>query len=132
MGERADAYRDQELARLFVECGWTQEKIARKVERSQVWVSCRLTFGRFLSFIASSYKRESLTEFRFRACWRKTKGKESDRFRQVLSILEGEVPPGYRNLVNKPGIRKAILASGRRHSVPLARGQQAPDNADLR
>lgn len=107
--EGADAYRDQELARLFVDCGWTQEKIGKRMGQTQSWVSRRLIFGRFLSFMPDRHKLTDLTEFRFRSHYSKTKGDEANRFRQVLNVLTDGVPPGYRNIVKKPGIKKAIL-----------------------
>jgi hypothetical protein len=41
------------MARLFVECGWTQEKIAARMGKQQAWVSKRLIVGRFLRFNSS-------------------------------------------------------------------------------
>jgi hypothetical protein len=34
----ADTYRDQELSRLFNECEWTQERIAKRMGRSRMGV----------------------------------------------------------------------------------------------
>jgi hypothetical protein len=48
---RADAYRDQEVARLFVECKWPQVLFARKMGWSEALVSRQLLFGRFISKI---------------------------------------------------------------------------------
>ncbi len=48
--EGAEACRDQEISRLFVECGWTQVRIAQRMGRTQKWVSNRLRFGAFLKF----------------------------------------------------------------------------------
>jgi hypothetical protein len=66
----ADALRDQELARLFHECKWTQEAIARKMGKSQRWVSYHLTFWAYLQFRTNGsnlkYALETLTEWRFR------------------------------------------------------------------
>jgi hypothetical protein len=88
---KADAYRDQELSRLFLECRWTQERIGEKMGRSQGWVSTRLVFGRFLIFIRdtnnSGSLMESLTETGFRRCWTKTTGTENVRFEQVAAML---------------------------------------------
>src|SRR5262245_33538040 len=39
------------LARLFNECGWTQEQIARHRGKKQPWVSRRLLVGRLLMFM---------------------------------------------------------------------------------
>lgn len=116
--ERVDGYRDQELAKLFIECEWSQEEIAgklsdawgRSVERS--WVSRRLLFGRFINFFVSTCHKESfilprnLTEGTFRRLWSATgdasedfrghrsqstaaKEQEEKRFSEVLSQLRG-------------------------------------------
>lgn len=125
-GERqdaADAYRDQELSRLFDECGWTQEAIAKEMGKHQTWVSLRLRFGGFLKFMTSGHKDAPnlarLTERHFRRCWSKTKGKEAERFRQVVELLNGcDLLPSYKNLVTKPGYADAIrsaLADGKWH-----------------
>jgi hypothetical protein len=122
--ESALAFRDQELARLFVECGWTQERIAARVGKKQAWVSNRLRFGRFIQLYYNCNKSEkalgNVTEGRFRACWAKTKGNERERFAQAGKLLEGDVPPNYRNLERKPGYRQAVADScldGRWHNV---------------
>jgi transcriptional regulator with XRE-family HTH domain len=112
--EGAEAYRDQELARLFNECGWTQERIAKRVGKKKSWVSYRLRFGAFLDFSTLVEKLESariqtLTEGAFRRIWAKTAGPEKERFAQVAEILRGGVPAGYRNQLVKPGYRPAII-----------------------
>jgi hypothetical protein len=113
--DRAAAYRDQEMARLFVGCGWTQQRIAKHMDKSQKWVSNRLLFGRYLSFRTSGSKTvfpaENLTERRFRACWPKTKGSERHRFGQVAELLtrkEAEPSSQAESLMAKPGIKKAV------------------------
>ena len=70
--EGAEALRDQEVSRLFNECGWTQSLIAKKMGRTQGWVQLRLKLGRFLAWLAINTDRinpspppESLTEWRF-------------------------------------------------------------------
>ena len=76
------------MARLFVECEWTQERLARRMGKTQQWVAYRLRLGQFLEFTTTGCKTqkppENLTERRFRTCWSKTKGKERERFAQVL------------------------------------------------
>jgi hypothetical protein len=75
-------------------------------------VSQRLCFGRFLSFMADSHKTESsstLTEFRFRQHWKRTKGPEAERFAAVAHVLEHGIPQGYAALLDKPAVRKAVL-----------------------
>src|SRR5262245_10765316 len=91
----ADAYRDQEVARLFVESGWTQASIARRMGRAQSLVAQRLLFGRFLAWFAIITDRDNsfsppkpLTEWRFRDNWSRArpdprlrrKDAEADRF----------------------------------------------------
>jgi hypothetical protein len=132
--EGADATRDQELARLFVEAkgsGRGQEWIAARMGRTQQWVSARLLFGRFLRFTTTGCKSFSppkpVTERRFRDNWsragKRPKDTEDDRFARVLERLKvdtSDTPKGYGNLVEKPGIRKAIeaiLADGKRRTT---------------
>jgi len=82
MQERVDGYRDQQLAKLFVECEWSQEKLAEHLaakwgeEVSPMWVSYRLRFGRFLTFFnttcvgTSSWRLPcNLAEGTFRNFW---------------------------------------------------------------
>src|SRR5262245_23867657 len=86
-----EARRDQELCRLFEECGWTQERIGRRMGKSQNWVSYRLTFGRFLNFITSGDKNPpalaALTERAFRRLYARTRGGEPERFAEVVEKL---------------------------------------------
>jgi hypothetical protein len=112
--EYANAWRDQELARLFESCGWTQAKISEHVAKRQVWVSQRLVFGRFLDFIATAIndeERRGLTERRFRGYWAKSEGTEKERFEQVARILTSGVPHGIAAMHQKPGMRNAVLAA---------------------
>jgi hypothetical protein len=138
--EGADAYRDQEMARLFETCDWSQERIARAVGQSQRWVSYRLTFGRFLSFstACSNHKApdmSSLTEGRFRAAYAKTKGKEKERFADVLRSIDTDShPPGYRRQVDKPGVRAAVrevLSDGRWKTIRELQAQVTARIPDL-
>lgn len=117
--EGADAWRDQEMARLFEECGWTQERIAERMGKSQKWVSNRLLFGRFLAFRTSG-SNDALTERRFREHWKCTKGREEERFEQVAYRLEHGIPHGIEAIINKPAIQKAVtdcLADGKAYTV---------------
>jgi hypothetical protein len=41
---------EQELARLFVRSGWTQEELVKREGKSKGWIDQRLRFGRFLNF----------------------------------------------------------------------------------
>lgn len=122
--ELADAYKDQAMALLFLESNWTQERLAKRMGKKRVWVDRHLRLGRFLNWldptgIKTEKPPESLTERRFRSCWEKTRGsgkrkgkeaeaEEHERFAQVLTMLSEHVPPGYKNLQKKPGIRQAI------------------------
>jgi hypothetical protein len=122
--EGATAYRDQEMARLFEECDWGQEKIAARMGKRKSWVSYRLKFGAFLGFSTSGGKHPSwlmnLTERRFREHWKRTKGREAERFAQVAHALEHGVPHGYEAMIDKPGIVPAVLeclADGRWYTV---------------
>jgi len=51
-----DGYRDQELARLFVDSAWSQEELAERLSKkwgknvSTDWVTKHLRLGRFLAF----------------------------------------------------------------------------------
>lgn len=116
--ERVDGYRDQELAKLFIECEWSQEEIAGKLSKhwdkevTQQWVSYRLRFGRFISFFTTSGCEEqfvlprNLSERTFRRLWdaTKTEGEnfsghrsqtvaakedEERRFKEVIGQLRG-------------------------------------------
>jgi hypothetical protein len=75
-------------------CGWTQERIAKRMGKTRRWVGYRLLFASFLNFGTTVPKLENLTEGRFRDLWKATKGTARERFEQVLSML-GNVPPGY-------------------------------------
>jgi len=94
--EGADAYRDQEMARLFETCDWSQERIGKKMGKRQAWVSQRLTFGRFLSFITRSDNPKPdasrLTEYVFRKLYRGTRGTENERFTDTARKLTDDMP----------------------------------------
>jgi hypothetical protein len=84
---------EQELARLFHRSGWTQEELAAKEGKSQFWISTRLTFGRFLNFIAKDISADSLpknlSEGRFREFWKQTNkgGNDYQRFTAVWDAM---------------------------------------------
>src|SRR5262245_60702177 len=111
--ETATAWGDQEMARLFERCEWTQEAIAKEMKRTHQWVSCRLIFGRFLDLATTVANTElaGLTERRFRDYWRKTEGAERERFAKVAEILANGIPQGFEAVCNKTGARKAVLAA---------------------
>jgi hypothetical protein len=89
------------MARLFEDCGWTQEMIASKMGKTQQWVNYRLTFRRFISFTTGRCNPSlpphflpQLTEWRFRKDgWQPSRaGKhkketEPERLARVLKIL---------------------------------------------
>jgi len=123
--ETVRAYHDQELARLFGECGWDQECIRERFFKvmgrriSQPYVSQRLKFGAFLNYIASCNKSDlavNLTEGRFRQHWTCTKGTDAGRFAAVADRIENGIPQGAEALSDKPGIARAVrevLADGK-------------------
>ena len=94
MQARVNAYRDQEIARLFVQSGWTQERIAQRMGKSQQHISRLLLFGRFLVFTPSwcnpMKPPKNLTEGRFRGYFERTDktAKEPRRFAEVLRLME--------------------------------------------
>ena len=94
MQARVNAYRDQEIARLFVQSGWTQERIAQRMGKSQQHISRLLLFGRFLVFTPSwcnpMKPPKNLTEGRFRGYFERTDktAKEPRRFAEVLRMME--------------------------------------------
>lgn len=98
------------MARLFGECGWTQEKIAARMGKRQDWVSRRLLYGRFLKNMSADIFPSNLTERRFRDYWSRTTGKEAERFAQVLRTLETGIPTGIAACHEKPGVRAAVMS----------------------
>src|SRR5262245_59793383 len=87
--EQVDGYRDQAMARLFLESEWSQDDLAAHLakrwgrEVSRQWVSYHLRFGRFLSFFATGCGENeahgvtfrlppNLTEGKFRELWEGT------------------------------------------------------------
>ena len=73
----------------------------------------RLLFGRFQIYVSNGHRTkdvlQKLTERTFRRFYQGTHGQVEERFEQVAQQLAIGVPAGYRNLVVKPGFRKAIL-----------------------
>lgn len=130
--EGAEAYRDQEVARLFEECGWSQDKIARHMSKKVPWVSRRLCFGRFLKeFPTGKFPATTnLTERRFREHYKsacrafpgkqQSREKERDRFAHVLNALQNGVPQGAealgKNFNLTPSIR-SVLSDGGWHTI---------------
>lgn len=86
---------EQALAQLFWRSGWTQEELASKEGKSKSWISQRLIFGRFLTFVdnnsAESTSGGILTERLFRQYWEQTDvSNERRRFRQVIEMMVTE------------------------------------------
>jgi hypothetical protein len=134
----AAAKRDQALAALFHRSGWTQEELARKEEKTQPWVVYRLRFGRFLNFITTVIKTESLpanlTERRFRALWEQTDKdapKEEFRFRAVIKMLQSESVMAPR----RPPIGAKIkerFADGKWHNLDVITEKIGADRDHVR
>jgi hypothetical protein len=91
------AKRDQALAILFYQSGWTVERLAKKECQSDSGMHFRVRFGRFLNFVSDLTGGESLpknlTERRFRSYWLRTDPKETSehiRFQAVLKLMRSE------------------------------------------
>jgi hypothetical protein len=71
------AKRDQRIATLFVDSGFTQQKIADHLGKSHQWVSQRLRFGRFCTYLSTTVAKlpVNLAERRFREFWSEHGGK---------------------------------------------------------
>ena len=98
---QALAWRDQQIAALFVESDWTQQKIADYLGKNQSWVARRLLFGRFCNFLMPIGIKKlpvNLSEGRFRELWEQVgKGDgrvgastpaETKRFKAILQTEE--------------------------------------------
>jgi hypothetical protein len=77
-----EAERDQALAKLYKDSGWTDREIAKKEGKSQTWVHFRILLGEFLITSGSQTLPSDFTERRFRAYWSRTDqdDNEADRF----------------------------------------------------
>jgi hypothetical protein len=96
--KHAGARFDQELAKLFLHSGWTQDELAKREGKGQTWVNYNLRFGSFLRFITTVINPESLpsnlTERRFRGYWEQTEkesGNERQRFIAVQKLIAEEL-----------------------------------------
>lgn len=106
-GKAVEAKWDQADALLLIESGWTQERIAAKVGKSQQWVDYQLRFGRFLNYnrgcntlpdAPAASLSPNLTERAFRDAWSQApkrtaegvKHPETERFELVREILEAK------------------------------------------
>jgi hypothetical protein len=116
----AGARREQALAVLFYRSNWTQEDLAKKLGKTQQWVSYRVLFGKFLNFTTTVVNTEitpkNLTERRFRSYWEQTEGSnERGRFQAVLQLMREDAA---LRVTNKPKIGEAIVekfADGKWH-----------------
>lgn len=97
--ELVDAYRDQQMAKLFEEAkrtGWTQQELADQEGKSQKWADYHVRFGAYLNWIEEQNRTarsipKNLTEYRFRLYWQQTSGtKDTARFRKVLRMMQDE------------------------------------------
>jgi hypothetical protein len=120
---------DQADALLFLESGWTQERIAEKTGKSRPYITQLLCFARFLQCCncnnhgtepAQAPIPSNLTEGAFRAAWKKSAGKdendvprsENKRFEIVQDILEAEYllkPHGCSSKRPKAKVAKLLI-----------------------
>lgn len=128
---KVDGYRDQHMAKLFVESEWSQEDLAEHLakrwgkEVSRQWVGYHLLFGRFLLFFATSRGKDEwqmdrrLTEWTFRnRYWEGTKA-DGD-FRGHKANTEGAVADEKRRFGE---IIEELKHSGlRRKGQPIRKG----------
>jgi hypothetical protein len=92
----AGAVREQRLADLYLDSGWTQREIAKAERCSQKTVDFLLRFGRFLQWLeyhGTQAIPKNLSERRFRAYWEKTDSGlgEGPRFKAVAESLSEEI-----------------------------------------
>jgi hypothetical protein len=105
VGNRKDtgAKWDQQLATLFYQSGWTQERLAEKEGKSRPYITRLLLFGRFLNFVPIGTNPEiplsSITEGKFRSYWERTEGgNERQRFAAVTVTNATWRPERFDNL----------------------------------
>jgi hypothetical protein len=132
------AKRDQALANLFYQSGWTQEELAKKEGRSKSSIDHLLRFGRFLTCMEKSAVGQSLSERRFREYWERTaeysNANERLRFRALLNLMQAET--GLSRSTAPKGYPKKIIAefcNGKWHALPvIAKYLGAPDDEVMR
>ncbi len=90
-----EGYLDRNLAAMFNECGWTQERIAEAEGKSVAWVCCHLRLGRFLGYFFTRGKKETritgtFSEKKFRRLWEHTAKSlnEPARFERVAEMMD--------------------------------------------
>ena len=88
------AWRDQQMATLFLKSEWTQERLAERLGKTRQWIAYRVRFAHFLDFattVANCKTPRNLTERKFRGYWEATSGRdERKRFREVAEAMEGD------------------------------------------
>lgn len=128
----AGAHRDQELARLFVRSGWTQEELAKAEGCKQPYIAKRLLLGRFLSFIPNGIVAKNLTVGRFGSYWEqtdKTETNERIRFREVQRLVESNIRL-HKSNAKRPDISGPIIerfADGAWHKRETIMNHLGPD-----
>jgi hypothetical protein len=130
--EPVQGFRDQKLAALFLDSGWSQDEVAAHLgkwwgkEVTQQWVGQQLRFARFLSFFTTTGSEgglrlpPNLSERAFRSFWDATEAGDNfsghrahteaavqDEHRRFGLVLE-ELKAAGLSRARKP-IRKAIL-----------------------
>ncbi|MGC2348546.1 MAG: hypothetical protein WA553_01310, partial [Methylocella sp.] len=85
---------------LFHRSGWTQEELAKKERQGRQFISRRIIFGRFLTFLENAptgvnaeFPPKNLTERKFRSYWSRTDtygGNERTRFQAVIALMREE------------------------------------------
>lgn len=120
---KAEAVRwEQELAKLFVRSGWTQQELAAKEGKPPSWVQSWLRFGRFLEFAETNTAAGvNITERRFREYWARTvKSSEHERFTEVEALIAIAAELPARRPQRDKKIGKAIVdkfGDGKWHSI---------------
>lgn len=94
-GGSLKALREQALAKLFDESGWTVEQLAEREGVSRARASQMVLFGRFLAFSTQGgggALPTNLPEKKFRGYWTATdqKAKDQHRYRAVLEMIEAD------------------------------------------
>lgn len=108
----AAAKRDQALAKLFYQSGWTQQELADKEGKSRQQIQRQLRFGQFLAIAPMGANTDSLpknlSERKFREYWERTDKAEPDkvRFAMVAKLIKSETSV---MTARRPSIGKEIV-----------------------
>jgi hypothetical protein len=137
-GAEASGLRDQALAVLFTESGWTQRELAEKENVSQKLIDFKLRFGRFLILSTTCTQKipRTLTEGRFRSYWERTQGSnEQQRFAEIVPMIEAAANLTYTTSRTRPELAKAIIdkfADGKWHMLKeMVKELEYPENQIL-